>query len=86
MRIIICNIQLFSCDQMIYVLEDGEQIHAQKVDIQYVVPSICALAGQFGVQHIKLHGQNIYSNAWAEEIRTAYSMNYGNNNIDIEVL
>ena len=86
MRVIVCNIQLFSCDQMIYVLENGEQIYAQKVDIENVGPAICALVGQFETKQIKLHGQNVYSHAWAEEIKTAYSMNYGNNNIDVEVI
>ena len=86
MRVIVCNIQLFSCDQMLYVLEDGKQIYAQKVDIENVVPAVCALAGQFEAEQIKLHGQNVYSNAWAEDIKTAYSMNYGNKNIDIEVI
>ena len=37
MRIIVCNIQLFSCDQMIYVIEDGKEIYARKVDIEDVV-------------------------------------------------
>ena len=86
MRVIFCNIQLFSCDQMIYVIEDGQQIHARKVDIEDVVPAICALAGEFNATQIKLHGQNVYANAWAEEIKTAYALNYGNNNIDIEVI
>lgn len=86
MRIIVCNIQLFSCDQMIYVIEDGKEIHARKVDIEDVVSAICTLAGEFNASQVKLHGQNVYTNAWAEEIKTAYALNYGNNNIDVEVI
>lgn len=86
MRIIVCNIQLFSCDQMIYVIEDGKEIYARKVDIEDVVSAICTLAGEFNASQVKLHGQNVYTNAWAEEIKTAYALNYGNNNIDVEVI
>ena len=86
MRLIFCNIQLFSCDQIIYVIEDGKQIHARKVDIEDVVPAICAIASEYNTNQIKLHGQNVYSNAWADEIKTAYMMNYGNNDIEIEVI
>ena len=71
---------------MIYVIEDGKEIHAHKVDIEDVAPAICALAGEFNATQIKLHGQNVYTNAWAEEIKTTYALNYGNNNIDVEVI
>lgn len=86
MRVIVCNIQLFSCDQMLYVLEGDTQIHARKVDIQDLVRAICVLAEEYEATQIKLSGANVYALAWAEEIKTAYALNYGNKNIDVEVI
>ena len=71
---------------MVYVVEDDTQIYAQKVDIEDLVPAICAIAGKFNITQVKLRGQNVYANAWADEIKTAYALNYGNNNIDVEVI
>lgn len=85
MRVIFCSIQLFSCDQMIYVIEDNQQIHARKVDIEDVVPAICALAQEFDVEQIKLSG-HVFASAWAENIKSAYALQYGKNNLDVEVI
>ena len=86
MRVILCNLQLFSCDQMIYIFEDGQEVHAQKVDIEDVVPAICVLAEQFDTTEVKIHSQAAYAHAWAEQIKTAYSMNYSNKTINVEVI
>ena len=86
MRIIACNIQLFSCDQMLYVLEGNKPIHARKVDIEDLVRAICALAGEYEATQIKLSGANVYALAWAEEIKTAYALNYGKNNLEVEII
>ena len=86
MRIIYCNLQLFSYDQMIYIYENNEEIYSIKVDIEEVIPTICALAQEHGITQVKLHGQNVYTHAWADQLKTAYALNYGNKNIDVEVI
>ena len=87
MRMIFCNIQLFSNDQVIQVIDDSGTIHYQKVDIEDLVRAICANAGEFDVDSIKLTGGgNVYAHAWADEVRTALALNYSNKNIIVEVI
>ena len=84
---IVCNIQLFSCDQMIYVLNDkGESIHAKKVDIEDLPQAICAMACEFDCNRVAISGSQVYTMAWAEEIKTAYALNYGKNNLEVEII
>ena len=61
MLVIYCNLQLFSCDQMIYVLdENGQQVYAQKVDIEDTVRAICAIAGERDIDKVRLSGNHVY--------------------------
>lgn len=88
MRIIYCNLQLFSNDQMIHIIDtDTGVTHYQKVDIEDLPQAICALANEYGVENVKLSGTgSVYADAWAEEIRSALALNYQNNNIIVEVV
>ena len=88
MRVIICNIQMFSIDQMIYVydIEKNQAVFAQKADNEDLVNTICTIANTYGVNEVKLSGQTAYAMQFAEEIGTAYALNYNNNNINVEVI
>ncbi len=88
MRMIFCNIQLFSNDQMLQVIdENGDTTHYRKVDIEDLVKMICVTAGEFDVDSIKLSGAgSVYTQAWANEIRIALALNYANKNITVEVV
>lgn len=87
MPIIYCNIQLFSCDQMIYVIdEQGDQVYAQKVDIEDLAEAIGALATERAINKVKISGSQVYTMAWAEQIQSAYALKYGKNDLEIEVL
>ena len=87
MRMIVCNIQLFSCDQFVYVLDnEGKTIHARKVDIEDLPQAICALAYEFDCNRVAISGSQVYTMAWAEEIKTAYALNYGKNNLEVEII
>lgn len=88
MRMIFCNIQLFSNDQMIQVIDDeGGLIHYRKVDIDDLTQMLCVMSGEFDVDNIKISGSgSVYAEAWAEEIRNALKMNYSNRNIIVEVV
>ena len=70
MRIIVCNIQMFSNDQMIYVFdtETKENIFAQKVDLNSIPDVVCALAHQYGTTEVKLHGDLSFNTLFAQEI------------------
>ena len=87
MFVIYCNLQLFSCDQMIYVLdENGQQVYAQKADIEDIARAICAIAGERDIDKVRLSGQRVYLEAWAEQIKTTYSLNYGKNELEVEII
>ena len=88
MSIIFCNIQLFSYDQMVHVINAaGNTIHCRKVDIEQLVPALCAMADEFNADNIKLSSSgSVYTNSWANEVRSALAMNYSNKNITVEVV
>ena len=88
MRIIFCNIQLFSNDQMIQVIDEtGGIAHYRKVDIDDLVPMLSTMVGEFDVDSIKLSGSgSVYIDAWADEVRNALKLNYSNKNITVEVV
>ena len=87
MLVIYCNLQLFSCDQMIYILdENGQQVYAQKVDIEDVSRAICAIAGERDIDKVRLSGNRVYLQAWADQIKMTYSLNYGKNELEVEII
>lgn len=88
MWVIVCNLQLFSHDQMIYVIDtESQQTIDYKVDIDEVIPTLCALAGKYPVKNIKLAGTgSVHAEAWANEVRSALALNYDYNNINVEVI
>jgi hypothetical protein len=72
---------------MIYVLdEQGNQIYACKADIEDVSRTICAIAGERDINKVRLSGQRVYLEAWAEQIKTTYSLNYGKNELEVEII
>lgn len=88
MQIILCNVQMFSNDQMIHVYdtEKKQTVFAQKADIEDLPSAICAIANTHGVSEVRLSGQATYAIPLVEEIKTTYALNYGNNIINVEVM
>ena len=88
MRLILCNVQMFSNDQMIHVYdtEKKQTIFAQKVDIDNLPGAICVLANQHGTTEVRLSGSGQYSLPLVDEIKTTYALNYGNNILNVEVM
>jgi hypothetical protein len=71
---------------MIYVLEDNKQYYTQKVDINELPRAICAIAQEYEATKVTLGGVTSFNNMLANEIMTTYSLNYGKNDLEIEVL
>ena len=88
MRIIVCNVQMFSNDQMIYVydLEKKQTVFAQKADISNLSDIICALANQHGATEVRLSGTNQYSLQLVDEIKTTYALKNNSNILNVEVM
>lgn len=86
MRVIICNMQMFSNDQMIQVIDtESGKVFFQKVDIENFPAAICALAKEYGVEQVKLTGGR-FAELWAENIQETNELNYGSNNLIVEVM
>ena len=88
MRIIVCNIQMFSNDQIIqtYDTEQKQATFAQKVDIDNLPGAICALANQYGITEVRLGSSGQYSLPLVDEIKTTYALNYSNKTLNVEVI
>ena len=88
MCVIVCNIQMFSNDQMIQIYDTEKQqtVFAQKADIENLSDNICAIAIRYGITEVKLSGHAAYAMPVAEEIKTADALNYHNNSINVEVI
>lgn len=86
MQIIFCDISLFTYEQPIYILDNEKIMTEYRVDIEEVPNAICALAYKNNITNIKLRGQSIYVDPWIAEIKTTYSLNYGKNDLEIEVI
>jgi hypothetical protein len=86
MPIIFCDISLFTYEQPIYILDNEKIMTEYRVDIEQVPEAICALAYKTNITNIKLRGQAIYTEPWINEIKTTYSLNYGKNDLEIEVI
>ena len=88
MRVIVCNIQMFSNDQMVYVFdtETKENIFAQKVNLDNIPDIVCALAHQNGITDVKLHGDLSFNTLIAQEIETQYILNHNYVKLNVEVI
>lgn len=88
MRVIICNVQLFSNDQnvQVYDTSEGRIIYNQKVDMQDLVPAICTVAKQFDLTEVRLSGVGQYALPYVNEIKNAYALNYNYNILNVEVI
>lgn len=86
MRVIVCNLQMFSNDQMIQVIDtEGGHIFYQKVDIESLPEAVCALAKEYGIENVKLYGGR-FAEALVESIKEFNELTYSSNNIEIEVI
>lgn len=87
MQVIVCNINLFSASAVQVIDTDTNNIiFTQNVTCDNIVPAICAFANKLNVNEVRLSGNANYAIPFAEEIKTTYSLSYGQNNINVEVI
>ena len=86
MRLIVCNLQMFSNDQVIYVYEGKNQIYAQKTDMTNLANVILQIAKEFDVTHITLSGQKDFAYQYAGEIQNHCNFNFKNQIVEVEVI
>lgn len=89
MQIIVCNIQMFSNDQIIQIYDTEQNravTYAQKVDINGLPEVICAIANQYNITEVRLNGAGLYSLPLIDTIKTTYALNYSNKTLNVEVI
>ena len=89
MRVILCPLQMYIIEQTIYVYDWDKKdvLSKHTTDINNLAKTVCALAGELDINEVRLVvGNKDFWMPWAEEIKTVYSLNYGNNNINVEVI
>lgn len=88
MCVIVCNVDMFIADQSVQVFDTdtGNMMYAQTIREDNLAPIVCALAKKFETNEVRISGVRSYAQGYAEEIRTAYSLTYGNNDINVEVI
>ena len=86
MPVIVCDISSFAYEMPIYVIDNDKMIKTYHSDIEHLPKSIAVIAYENGATDIKLRGPMSYLDPWIEDIKTFYSLNYGNNNINVEVI
>ena len=88
MYVIVCNIQMFSNDQMVYVIntDNNQEVFVQKISLNALPDVVCALANQYGATEVKLHGDVGFNGLWAEEIKSTYALNHNFTTLNVEVL
>lgn len=87
MQVILCNVNLFSASAVQVIDTDTNNIiFTQNVIADNIVPAVCALANKLDISEIRIGGNRNYTMGFVEEIKTTYSLTYGNNNINVEVI
>ena len=88
MCIIICNLNMFAMDQAIQVFDTESEriIYSQGAKGDDLAPTLCALAKKLNTTEIRIGGMREYAIDLIEEIKTAYSLNYGQNDLNVEVI
>lgn len=87
MRMIICNVNLFSASAVQVIDTDTNNIiFTQNVISDNIVPAICTLAKKLDINEIRISGNKTYTLGFVEDIKSTYSLNYNSNNINVEVI
>ena len=88
MCIIICNFNMFAMVQVIQVFDTESEciIYSQGAKGDDLAPTLCALAKKLNTTEIRIGGMREYAIDLVEEIKTAYSLNYGQNDLNVEVI
>lgn len=87
MQVILYNCNLFA-NQTINVFDTDKNaiVYTQPIGLEDTAPMICALANKLDINEVKISGNKEYASPLIEEIKTTYSLTYGNNNINVEVI
>lgn len=84
---IICNLNLFALDQIIYLATDTGTVEPiAEVEMEQLPEVIAAVCNEYGTHQVILGGHTTYAETIAEDVREYGLKHYSNNNIKVEVI
>lgn len=86
MRIIFLNLSMFSANHRVQVLDESGELFSGFIEEHDIPHAIGALAQEYGTNQIRIIGNENYALAYIDEIISDYSLKYGKNNLNVEVL
>ena len=88
MKKIVCNINMFSMQQSVLLIDDETNniIYSGDSALQNLPETISALSAKYGVSHVCLNDNDEHGAFLAKNILEYSKEMYSNNNLEIEVI
>ena len=85
MPIIVCNLQMFSAYQTVYVYNDNYIMDMEMVGTEDLEKTISTLCDKYRAEEVRLYGLKSYLLPVAEQIQYYNAMLYNKTNVKVEV-
>ena len=85
MPIIVCNLQMFSAHQTVYVYNHNYMMDMEMVGTEDLEKTISTLCNKHGAEEVRLYGLKSYLLPIAEQIQYYNTMLYNKTNVKVEV-
>ena len=88
MKRLYCELHMFDLHQTIYIVdpETGTKEQVAIATMEELPEILCAVSNSKQIKKILLTGNSIFGAAVSEDVIAYSKMNYGSNNIEVEVL
>ena len=84
---ILCNLNLFTLEQTIYLIDDNGTVNPIAVaEMEQLPEVISAICSEYSAHDVVLSGNEVYAQNLAETIKEFGLKNYSNNNIEVEII
>lgn len=87
MSVIYIDLLTFALYPSIIISEEGKEKRSQNIELdENFGKTIAEIAKSFGITNIKIQSGKEYAQKYIKDIQEAYTMVYGENNLEIEVI
>lgn len=84
---ILCNLNLFSLNQIIYLVDNNEKVkEIATVSMTQIPKAINELCNEYSVNKVIMSGYGVYAKEISKDITEYNLSHYNNHNIEIEVI
>lgn len=84
-RSLMCQIEMFSLDQMIYEVIDGQMKIVGRISLEELPTCMVNYCANSDIHNIHLYGNDVYVNEIADYISVLVGKNYNSMDIVVEV-